>query len=440
MPCAQDTSADCATLTVPVDWSDPDGPQTTIALARHRAQDPAAKVGALVVNPGGPGLSGVQMVTSRAQSTFSQTLLRRFDLIGFDPRGIGANPPVSCGTDVGKPVPEHVAPRNQAEFNSLMSYDKALLNSCRATTGPLADHMSGADVARDVEAVRLALGGQPLNWYGTSYGTEIGQRYAELFGNHIRAMVLDAVIDHTKPALTHLYGSTASAEDTFDRYSAWCRSTPTCPLHGQDSGAVLDEVMRRAADHPLQLHGTGYTADRIRSIVYLDLYTPSQGWPNLAQGLAALRSAPATNAKPDPVNHNQSTLAAICLDWDYTEPSYRDMSTVLATAHSLAPHLGINDVAGRRLRSCQGWPVTDPPHPLRVNNAPAVLLVNSEHDPMTPYTGAVDVSRQIPGSVLLTYDGDGHTTYTQSACIRDRVDNYLINLVTPAPNTHCPES
>ncbi len=438
-PCQKLPSTDCATISVPVDWSDLTGPATTLALARHRATDPAARVGTLMVNPGGPGGSGVLMVSTYADRFFSDTLRRRFDLIGFDPRGIGVNPPVTCATG-GLTGPTTVFPASRAEFAAATTLNRRLLAGCRATTGPLTDHMSGADVARDVEAIRIALGGQPLSWYGTSYGTEIGQRYAELFPHHIRAMVLDATIDHGRSAFTHLLASTASAEDTFNRFSRWCRRARTCALHGHDAGAVLDAVMARAGTRALLLNGTTYRADDVRTLVYRDLYVPAQGWPVLGALLRALRSAPAVTRPPatQPPDPHQSVRAAICADWNYQLRDYQELSTVLTAARALAPHLGIADVPGRRMMICQSWPVTDPPHRLDVHTPTPIVLVNSEHDPMTPYSGAVDVQRQIPGSILLTYRGDGHTTYTQSPCIRTYVDDYLTTLTTPSPGTRCP--
>ncbi|GAA0653347.1 alpha/beta hydrolase [Kutzneria viridogrisea] len=403
-PCAADPTAECTTIATQ---------GTTLALARRRA-DPAQRVGTLLVNPGGPGLSGVDMVLKRPP--FSAELLAKFDLVGFDPPGVGASPVDSCGL-VDTPQSMPTSPQ---EFQNLLAANKKAAAACTA-------HLSDTDLARDVEAIRVALGGEPLNWYGTSYGTEIGQRYAELYPTKIRTMVLDATIDHSGSALTHLLTATASAEDTFNRFALWCTKNTACPLHGQDVAAVFEATRAKLAGDEL----AAFDSD-----TYLALYAPAQGWPWLGAMIAA-GHPPRTAARP--ASANNAVLAAICQDWDYSVHSFAELSAIQAAAAGLAPHLRIGDVDRYRLIGCQGWPVADPPHPLRVHGAPPVLVVNSEHDPITPYAGAVHVSRQLPGSALLTYRGDGHTTYTQSKCVRDNVDRYLVTGAVPARGASCPD-
>lgn len=408
-PCAQDSTADCTTLAVPADWSHPDGPKTTLALARRKA---ANSKGTLLVNPGGPGLSGVDMVLKTRP--FSADLQSRFDIVGFDPRGIGGSAPMPC------PAGDSTIPTDQAQFAKLLADNKKIATSCTA-------HLTATDVARDVEAIRIALGGDPLNWYGTSYGTEIGERYAELFPSHIRTMVLDATIDRSKPALTHLFSATASAEDSFTRFTFWCKENSACALHGRDVGAIFDQVRAKL---------TGDQLDYFDSAAYTALYAPVWGWPALGNALNTLHSTPkAVRAAPS----NGAVLGAICQDWNYTVGSYAELSVVLTIARILAPHLHIANVDRYRFIDCQGWPVLDPPHALSVHGAPPILVVNSKHDPITPYSGAVDVSRQLPGSTLLTYEGDGHTTYTQSPCVRSYVDRYLTDRTMPSRGSSCPD-
>lgn len=420
-PCIQDPTADCATLAVPVDWAHPEGTKRRIALAERKAARPDDKVGTLLVNPGGPGLSGVAMVIQHA-TEFSSNLRGRFDLVGFDPRGINASPAVSCPDH----TPDDAIPTNQQEYTDLLARNRKDDAQC-------VDHLSAVDVARDVEAIRIALGDRPLNWYGTSYGTEIGEQYAELFPDHIRTMVLDATIDHTRSALTHLLSATVSAEGTFDRFALWCTHSAECALHGRNVAAIFDQVRAKLR---------GSQLDYFDEATYEVLYAPVWGWPALGTALQTLDSGDTANQQrtaPQAGANRMAVRAAICQDWNYTVHDFTELSTVFTLARILAPHLKIADVDKYRFVNCQGRLVTDPPHPLNVVGAPPILVVNSKHDPMTPYPGAVDVSRQLPGSVLLTYEGDGHTTYTQSPCIRAYVDNYLTGGTLPPAGTSCPD-
>ncbi|MBV9847364.1 MAG: alpha/beta fold hydrolase [Kutzneria sp.] len=413
-------------MTVPADWARPDGPMMTLALVRRNATDTAHRVGALLINPGGPGVSGTQVVLHPEFFPFSPELRSRFDIVGFDPRGIASSPPLHCPAPADDQATVGDIPANQQEFAALLAHNQKTAAACT-------DRLSAADVARDVEGIRTALGGEPLNWYGTSYGTEIGQQYAELFPSHIRTMVLDATIDHTRSALDHLYDATRSAEDAFDRFAKWCHDNTACALHGQDVAVIFDKIRAKL---------TGDQRDYLDYGTYLSLYKPAQGWPALGEQLAKYLTTPPTatgrNSTPTPPT-NSAVDAATCQDWNYTVDNYTQLSKVLTTAGVLAPHLRIANVDRYRLVDCQGWPVIDPPHALRVHGAPPILVVNSMHDPITPYWGAANISRQLPGSVLLTYEGAGHGSYSQSDCVRTDVDRYLSDRAMPAPGTRCPD-
>ncbi|WP_162184810.1 alpha/beta hydrolase [Allokutzneria albata] len=426
-PCAN--GAECTTLTVPVDWERPGGVTTTLALARRKATGP--RIGTLLVNPGGPGLSGVETATKA--DSFSGRLRERFDVVGFDPRGIKGSTRVACA-----PAPAAALPRDEREFGELLASNRKARAGC---ADPLASHLNAETMARDVEAIRVALGGEPLNWYGTSYGTEIGQRYAELFPRHIRTMVLDAAIDRSSSAVAHLLSASADAEDGFEHFAHWCGHNADCPLHGQDVTAAFDEVVRRASEKPLLLNGFVMTAENVREFTYGQLYAPEKGWPTLAWIIAALRDAPpATQGPPPAPALDLGVLGAICQNWEYVVRDHSHLKRILDSAAMRAPHLRVAATPVHRLTQCVGLRATDAPHPLRVHGAPPILVVNSKRDPITPHSGAAEVSRQLPGSVLLTYAGDGHTTYPRSACVRDHVDSYLVSEALPANGMSCPDT
>jgi pimeloyl-ACP methyl ester carboxylesterase len=195
-PCPQQPSFDCATITVPVDWANPVGPTVDLALARSRATDPARRIGSLVINPGGPGGSGVDFVM-RMPPTLSANLRAQFDIVGFDPRGIKRSSPVQCDSDLIAQQSALFYPRNATEFDTLRSVNQQLGQNCVKHSGPLVEHVDTASVARDLEAIRAALNEGNLNYAGFSYGTLIGEQYAELFPRNIRAMLLDSNIDHS---------------------------------------------------------------------------------------------------------------------------------------------------------------------------------------------------------------------------------------------------
>lgn len=212
-----DPGTRCGTLRLPVDWARPGGETFPLALARRTATDPAARIGVLVFNPGGPGLSGVDVALT-ADSQLGPDVLRRFDVIGFDPRGTVRSAPVRCSSALLAQQPS-LTPGNAAEFERLRTYNRQLRDDCRAQSGPLFDHLDSVSVARDTDAIRAALGERQLSFYQWSYGTLIGQAYAELFPDRVRALVMDSVMDHSQGS-----GSTSAAGRPVTRHcstSSW---------------------------------------------------------------------------------------------------------------------------------------------------------------------------------------------------------------------------
>ncbi|GGQ24491.1 pimeloyl-ACP methyl ester carboxylesterase [Actinomadura coerulea] len=198
--CGDDGKAECATLRLPIDWSRPDGPAFGLAIARRKALDPDARVGTLVFGPGGPGDSGVQRVTrvENGIDRFSDELRRRFDIVSFDPRGIGASHPVTCSADLLRAAPSPMI-ESAERFRATLDHNARLRADCRARTGPLYDHADTLSTVRDVDAIRAALGESKLTFHGSSYGTLLGEMYAETFPERVRAMVLESVDDHSIP-------------------------------------------------------------------------------------------------------------------------------------------------------------------------------------------------------------------------------------------------
>jgi pimeloyl-ACP methyl ester carboxylesterase len=457
------TGLQCAAVPVPLDYADPDGPRIEIGIARLPARDPARRIGNLFVNPGGPGASGVEWAIGAALGLplMSDALRDRFDVIGFDPRGVGTSTPVLCDPDLFN---EEVSlfPRNQAEFDALVAHNRAFGESCLRMTGPLLAHIDTVSAARDIEAVRLALGGETLRYLGLSYGTALGAQYAALYPDQIRAMALDAALDHNLPEITMLVDEASSYEASFNRFVAWCAEDERCALHGQDVAALFDDLVARADASPLPAvacaDGTSLRPCRptvrgedIRiaagTMLLFKEARPelmTMGWNGLAEALAQAAAGDASQFSPTLATSTQDRAfvggpAIACLDFPSGSENFDDFAARELLGRVVAPRMRGASQTWTILASCLGWParVVNPPHPANVTGAPPILIVNATHDPSTPYPWAVGLLTQIAGSVLLTREGDGHTTYLLPgpSRTRDAIDAYLISGETPPPNT-----
>ena len=441
-PCAANPQADCGWVTVPIDWSHPSGPTIQLAVSRVRATDPADKVGSILVNPGGPGGPGAEAVESGFR--LSSAITSRFDTIGFDPRGVGLSHPVVCGSnEVAAPHPD--IPATPAEFAQLAAYNTTLARSCRALTGPLFDFLDTGSVARDMDAIRAALGEKKLNFYGVSYGTLMGQEYAEAFPTHVGAMVLDSNMDHSQPGTWQfLESQSAATEASFRQFVAWCDRTAACLLHGKDVRALVADLYARADSGRLVEPGIGALSSYLLiSVINSMFYDPS--WQELAQELIYLRDLPATAGTAAAPNQDQPVAEPFqpifCEDWRLPVHDVGQLDAMRAVLASVVtPDLKYSPLAMRATTGCIGWPakVNDPQHRLSVHGAPPILMLNSRYDPATPYPWAVTAAQQ-SGAVLLTYDGWGHDAYSKhSPCVIDATDHYLLTGVTPPRGMHCP--
>jgi pimeloyl-ACP methyl ester carboxylesterase len=455
------SSLQCGELAVPLDYRDPTGPKIRLGFNRLRAQDRAHRIGSLIVNPGGPGGAGTDVVAVEAVrgGLWHPALRRRFDLIGMDPRGVGTSTPVRCDPAVyNRPV--SLFPRSPAQFGRLARYARDLARSCRERTGPLLGHVDTASVARDMEALRRALGDGKLNFLGLSYGAEIGALYAERYPTRIRAMAIDGILDHSITTASLVSDSISGYEDTFNRFAAWCAQAAECALHGQDVLAVFDALTQRADQAPIPVPRcaparcrTPVTGDDIRISSYNALLFKSPiaafgepGWNGLAKALVALAAGDASDfARPLIHSSNDSTFAGLavnCVDYRPIIGGWDDLFVTTMLAQSLAPHTRGASEAWPVLVGCMRWqvPVANPPHRLRIRGAPPILLVNATHDPSTPYRWAFNVFQQIPRAVLLTREGDGHTSsLLQPSRTNDAIARYLITRRPPPPNTVLPD-
>nr|WTA65261.1 alpha/beta hydrolase [Micromonospora sp. NBC_00855] len=438
-----DPGTRCGTLRLPVDWARPGGETFQLALARRPATDPAARIGVLVFNPGGPGLSGVDVALTAA-SQLGPDVLRRFDIVGFDPRGTVRSEPVRCSSALLGRHPS-LTPANAAEFERLRTYNSQLRDDCRARSGPLFDHLDSVSVARDTDAIRAALGERQLSFYQWSYGTLIGQSYAELFPDRVRALVMDSVMDHSQGVREYFRSGAASNEALFHEFVTWCQRSPGCALHGRDVPALYDRLVRRADAGTLVDAATGTTLTwfELGFATFVNFFDAT--WADLANMLLALeRGEPASLASPMvPVDGDtdltEYALPAFCQDWSLPIDGFADWNRYLELSRAAAPHLRASPLAVRFGAICLGWTATNPQHQLRVRTSAPLLVLNGRYDPATPYDGAQRVVRQLGGrGHLVTYEGSGHASYPRTECTRRQVERYLITRTTPPVGASCP--
>ncbi|TWD79947.1 alpha/beta hydrolase family protein [Kribbella amoyensis] len=432
----------CATLQVPVDWQRPDGPTFGLAIARRPAKDPARRVGVLVFGPGGPGDSGVSRIKT-GMTRFSENLQDRFDIVSLDPRGIGGSNPVKCSAALLARQPSPLI-GSQAEFDRTIRYNRELSADCRANTGPVYDHIDSLQSVRDVDAIRSALGEQQLTFHGSSYGTLLGEQYAEVFPRRVRAIVLESSVDHSLGTSAFLDTQAATAQDSFDEFVRWCERSTDCVLHGRDVRALWADLLARAGRGELPDPRDPHTALTPFTLSYAAFRTFYDAeWPKLAGILQQLEKSepPVVTEPPAPTGLRSNPFAVFCQDWRLPVHSYQQYAAQLRTLGRKYPEMRYPG-ALLATASCLGAPteVDNPQHRLRVRDLDRpILLAATVHDPASGYNWATNVARQLGHSgVLLTYEGWGHGSYSTSPCMQAAIDTYLVELTVPRRGNSCP--
>jgi len=409
------------------------------------------------MNPGGPGVSGVSFLESAWQA-FPPGLRRRFNLVSFDPRGVGASDPVVCASPAGlrKWLAVNPAPVTPSQVTEVVSAVKKFVAGCDARASRLLlANLSTAVTAQDMDRLRAALGQRRLTYLGFSYGTYLGALYAQDFGSHVRAMVLDGAID---PALSEVQTSiqqAASLEVDLHDFLAWCPTDATCRSELPRGAARAYKALIRRLEQGKMLPATPSGAIGSQPVnlavaltgIASTLYNRLD-WPDLALALADGSTGNGTllaaladgyegiRSNGTATNIVSANLAIACLD--------RPVPTRLSAYEALARSLGAADPDFGPIEAwgslvCAYWPVPPAgrPGPVHVAGVPPILVVGSTRDPVTPYAWAESLAAELPGAVLLTRAGDGHTGYFASSCVQRWVDRYLIGLALPPRNTTC---
>lgn len=436
--CAEDDTAQCATLRVPVDRADPYSPAIEVAVARRPATDRARRIGVLVVNPGGPGGSGVDFALDAA-AFFSPALRARFDIVGFDPRGVRRSTPVRCSAALAEAAPSPLV-TSPAAYAAAIAYNRRLADDCRRRSGPVFEHADTLSVVRDMEALRAAMGEPVLSFYGASYGTLLGQQYAERYPARVRAVALDSVMDHSLDVGAFLTTETDAAQNAFAQFAAWCARDTTCVLRGRDIPALWAALLGRAARGALR-----DPFDPARRLTVLDLVQVAFGsfydpqWYSLAYFLReAERGTAAVRGRSAAVTE-EPFRAVFCADWSLPVAGYPDLADRLAALRRRAPQMLVSPLALSATVGCLGAaPAVRNPQRPAVPAVVPTLLINARHDPATPYVWARAVAAGMgPRATLATYDGWGHVVYGRTPCVTGIVDRYLIDLRRPAAGVSC---
>jgi pimeloyl-ACP methyl ester carboxylesterase len=442
----------CGTVEVPLDYTHSGAGTIMIALNRKPATDAAQRIGSVLINPGGPGASGIKFL--RQDVSALANLNRRFDLVGFDPRGIGQSAPIKCLDGPQEDAFNALDPvlDDPQEKQAAIDSDKGFASGCQQRSARVLPFVDTVSASRDLDMMRVALGDAKLTYLGFSYGSFLGETYGHLFPTRVRAMALDGVIDPTLQPNDMLYEQMKGFEQNLQAFLADCRArqtaaTPCAYAKTGDPGTKLMDLMQQLDTNPITVGSRQLTRGLALIGVLVVLYDQS-AWSYLDQALTLTDRGNGSvllqladlylgrNGNGTYDNQTDANNAVNCLD----RPVPSDVATYDALGPKFAQASALFGPAFQYSNLiCAYWPVkpTGKVGPLDAPGAPPILLVGGTGDPATPYKWAEAANQQITGSVLVKRIGNGHVSYDKSACAKQIVDAYLIDLKVPAAGTVC---
>ena len=456
---AEKTGFQCAKVTVPLDYSQPDGQTIEIAMKKHLATG-SVRQGTLFMNPGGPGGSGVDDVGAMVDSTFAG-VQSAYDIIGFDPRGIGSSTAITCSTDAEAKAMEGVSPVDGAGAPVAFEKRAAVISErfkqleadCASRTKPteLLDHVDTVSVARDLDILRALSGDQKLNYTGFSYGTYLGATYAELFPANTGRLVLDGALDPSLSYSERRQGQARGFERALRNYVSWCQSGQSCPLTGDTDAGLqqIGDVFTSANQSPVPSSDPNrpVTGEEMKRIVGFILYFPESSWSAVSEALGQVineHDASAFRAMADqiaaqPQVNAGANIGINCLDYR-VEGNMATWTAQSKELERIAPRFATVTEAGDL--GCQAWghTGTQPSKALHAKGAAPILVIGTTGDPATPYEWAEALADQLDSGQLLTWEGNGHAAYTNSGhgpCVTQAVDTYLLSGTMPKKGLTC---
>lgn len=446
------TTFECADVEVPLDYQHPD--KASIKLSVVKLDAGRKSQGTLLVNPGGPGASGVDLVMNAGTQMFSADLRKGYDLLGFDPRGVSRSAPVTCRTDAERDEARTMDPdpTTDAGLAEIEKQSKEFADACAAKTGKSLGFIDSVSSAKDLDILRAVNGDTRLNYLGFSYGTKLGATYAQLYPKNVGHMVLDGAMDPSLDNEEVTLGQAAAFEKAITAYLEDCLRSQSCPFDGDVDQArdQLHELFASVEEYPMTAQDgrevgiTDFVSGFITAF-YDDGY-----WPTLTKALNAAISGDPTKMleladlsagrEPDGTytgNADEAFIAINCLDYpvDSTIEGQRQDALELAKA---SPTIGKYLAYGGL--SCKDWkyPSTGEPAPVSAPGAAPIVIIGTTGDPATPYAWSQALNEQLESSVLLTFHGEGHTAYGRSnECIGNAVDDYFLDSTVPEDGLQC---
>ncbi|HET6856619.1 MAG TPA: alpha/beta hydrolase [Streptomyces sp.] len=445
----------CATMKAPLDYAKPAAGDIKLAVSRKKATGPGARIGSLLVNPGGPGGSAIGYLQAYAAIGYPEPVRARYDMVAVDPRGVARSEPVECLT--GKEMDAYTqidqTPDDQAETGELVTAYKDFAAGCDKRSAKILPHVSTVDSARDMDVLREVLGDEKLNFVGASYGTFLGATYAELFPPRAGRLVLDGAMDPSLAAREMNRDQTGGFELAFRSFAADCVKRKDCPLGtgtvdeaGENLKAFFDELdAKPARTGQSRLLGEALATTGVIAAMY-----DESAWSQLRDGLTSamggdgaglLALADTYYERSDDgsyANLMYANAAVNCLDLPPAFTSPEDVRAGLPAFEKTSPVFG-EGLAWASL-NCGYWPVkpTGSAHRIEAKGAAPIVVVGTTRDPATPYKWAQSLAGQLDSGTLLTYDGDGHTAYGRgSDCIDTAINTYLLEGTPPKNGKEC---
>ncbi|AZS48163.1 alpha/beta hydrolase [Microbacterium oxydans] len=443
---------DCTDVTAPLDWEDPGKGEITLSVVRHRAE--GTPVGSLLTNPGGPGASGVDLILNSLDYAVGADLIENFDVIGFDPRGVGASTAVTCYD--APQMDEYLysipaAARGTAEWEAeLLDSHKAFAEACDANSGGILPYITTVNAARDMDLIRAVLGDKQLNYLGYSYGTFLGATYAKLYPEKAGRLVLDGAINPAVPGLEVGATQALGFESALRAYMQDCLDSGECPFNGTVDEAMTDlgALLASVDSTPLKSgDGRMLGADSLMTAIIAALYS-QDSWGYLTQALdEALQGDPTSalfladfyNGRENGTytdNSAEAFRAYNCMDYPVEDDPAAEAAInakIAQGAPTIAPYWTGPD-------SCSVWPYppTGTRGEIKAEGAGPILVIGTTNDPATPYEWSESLANQLEEGVLITRVGEGHTGYNKgNACVDDAVEAFLLDDVVPEDGLRC---
>lgn len=444
----------CATINVPLDYDDAAAESISLAVVRRPANDRGDRIGALFINPGGPGVSGISYAKN-AEFYFGERVLDQYDIVGWDPRGVGESTSVECLSDQETDVflSADSTPDDAAEVARVLGLQRQFTRRCSQRSGDLIPHVGTVDSARDIDIMRSALGEGRADYFGASYGTELGATYADLFPERVGRMVLDAALDPRVTSTQLAAGQLRGFQRAVSAFLEDCVTRDGCPVGptAEDGEQQIIDLLADIDSVPLSTDSERVLTEALATTgMIAAMYDQASGWPTLRIGLDQALQGDGTVllslADSYSERNNDGTYASNVNDaFPAISCTDRPESSSLAEIRWTIPRFErVSPIFGRGFAwagtSCAQWPLEEGafPQALRAKGAAPILVVGTTRDPATPYEWSVGLARQLHSGVLLSRDGDGHTAYNAgNGCIDGAIEDYLIDGTVPKDGTTC---